>query len=408
MDSGSSEVRVEDISEAVERNRDGAIVFLQRLIAAPSPSREEALAGKVVEEELEAIGYDEVAMDRLSDVMGTIKGTERGRSILFNGHIDHVPPGDMEGPYSGRLMNGSEFGVEGEVVYGRAASDMKGAVAAMVMAGKVIKDLGIRLKGDFKVAAVALEEVGGAGTVATIEESGFLGDLVVIGEATNMDIALGHRGGARADVVVTGRSCHASAPERGMNALYKATEIISRIRSEIIPKLPDHPRFGKTTLTVTRISVKPDTANVVPEECTFHIDCRNNPDYPAENLVADLEELIASMKEKDPELDAIAVSPTRPGPRRSFTGFYTDPGEHPVVHETKEAVAEALGRDPAIGVWRFATDGRFYALKGIPVVGFGPGEERFAHTHQDHVRVEDYLQAIKVYAWLACKICGVE
>jgi len=114
------------------------------------------------------------------------------------------------------------------------------------------------------------------------------------------------------------------------------------------------------------------------------------------------------MKEKDPELDAIAVSPRRPGPRRSFTGFYTDPDEHPVVHETKEAVAEALGRDPAIGVWRFATDGRLYALKGIPVVGFGPGEERFAHTHQDHVRVEDYLQAIKVYAWLACKICGVE
>ena len=162
-------------------------------------------------------------------------------------------------------MDGAPFGVRGEVVYGRAASDMKGSLAAMVMAGRVLKELGIELRGDFKVAAVAQEEIGGAGTKTTIEESHFLGDIVVIGEATNMDIALGHRGGARADIVVKGRSCHASAPERGINALYKASDLISRIRSDLVPRLLDHPVFGKTSLAVTRIAVKPDTPNVVPE-----------------------------------------------------------------------------------------------------------------------------------------------
>ncbi|UCH57145.1 MAG: M20/M25/M40 family metallo-hydrolase [Candidatus Bathyarchaeota archaeon] len=396
-----------EIGGAVEKRREEAISFLQRLIRTPSPTRQEAEAARVVAGEMRAIGYDEVSVDRLSDVMGIMKGTGGGRSILFNGHLDHVPPGDMDDPYSGRLMEGAPFGVEGEVVYGRAASDMKGALAAMVMAGKILRDLGIRLRGDFKVAAVAQEETVGAGSIATIEEAEFLADLVVIGEATNMDLALGHRGGVRADVVVSGKSCHASAPERGVNALYGATDLIARIRSELIPRLPDHPVYGRTTLAVTRISVKPDTPNVVPEECKFHIDCRNNPDYPAEKLAIDLEEIIAGMKEADPELDAQVLPSRRPVSARSFTGFYTDPGDHPIVCEARDAVAEALGRQPEMKVWKFATDGRFYFWRGIPVIGLGPGEERFTHTNEDHIRVEDYLQSIKAYAWLTCRICGV-
>jgi putative selenium metabolism hydrolase len=395
-----------EISEAVEKRRGEAISFLQDLIRTPSPSRQEAEAAKVVAEKMRGVGFDEVKIDKLSDALGTIKGSGGGRTLLLNGHIDHVPVGDMADPYSGSLMDGEKFGVEGEVVFGRGASDMKGAVAAMVMAGAVLKDLGIDLKGDFKVAAVAMEEVGGVGTQETIEDQ-FLGDVVVIGEATDMDLALGHRGGAGTSVVVRGRSCHASAPERGVNALYKATDLISRIRSDLIPRLPDHPVFGKTTLTVTRISVKPDAGNVVPEECTFHMDCRTHPDYPREALKSDLEGIIAAMKREDPELDAHVPPPTRPR-TRSFTGFYTDPKEHPVVGEAKKAIAKALGREPKLTTWRFATDGRLYHWLGIPVIGFGPAEERFAHTHEDHVRVEDYLNAIKVYAWLACSICGVE
>ena len=398
---------LDDISRTVEENREYAISFLRRLIQTPSPSGEEGEAAKVTAEEMKASGFDEVTVDRLDDVMGTIKGVGTGRSILLNGHLDHVPPGEMDEPYSARLMDGSAFGVEGEVVYGRAASDMKGALAAMVMAGKVIKDLGIQLEGDFKVAAVALEETGGDGTKATIEESGFTADLVVIGEATEMKVALGHRGGAGADVVVKGRSCHASAPERGINALYKATEIISRIRSDLIPRLPDHPLYGRTSIAITKISVKPDTGNVVPEECSFHIDCRNNPNYSVSALTKDLEEMIASMREEDPELEAEVVTRRRPG-ARSFTGFYTDPEEHPIAQEAIGAVSEALGQETETKVWTFATDGKFYSWEGTPVIGFGPGEERFAHTRQDNVRIDEYLESIKVYAWLACKICGVK
>jgi putative selenium metabolism hydrolase len=395
---------LDKISKAVEARRREAISLLQDLIRVPSPSREEAEVAQLIVTKMRKAGWDSVEVDELHDVMGSIRGRGGGRSILFNGHIDHVPKGDMEDPYSGKVTDGTPFGVEGEVVYGRAASDMKGAVAAMMMAGNVLKGLGVNLKGDFKVAAVSQEEIGGAGTISTIEEYGFLGDLVVIGEATNMEVALGHRGSTKAEVVVRGRSCHASAPERGVNALHKAVDIISRIRDDLIPRLPDHPLYGMTTLTTTRISVKPDASNVVPEECRFTVDCRYNPDFPTEKLDASLTEVIEAAKKDDPEVDAYVVPREV---RRRFSGFYTNPDGFPVVDEAKRAVAEVLGREPTVGTWRFATDGRLYYWKGIPVFGFGPGEERSAHTHLDHVRVEDYMEAIKVYAWLAIRICGV-
>jgi len=394
------------ISESVEKRRGEAVSFLQELVRTPSPSSMEAEAAQVVAEKARDVGFA-VRVDGLSDVMATIKGAGGGRSLLLNGHLDHVPVGDMVDPYSGGVMDGAPFGVDGEVVYGRGASDMKGAVAAMVMAGAILRGLGVELEGDLRVAAVAQEETGGVGTVATIQEGHFLGDVVVVGEATDMDIALGHRGGAGMSVVVRGRSCHASAPERGVNALYKAVDLIARIRSELAPGLPDHPVFGRTTLAVTRIGVKPGAGNVVPEECEFYIDCRNTPNFPAEALKAALEDVIASMRREDPELDALVVPTPIIRGLRGFTGFYTDPEEHRIVHELSDAVSEATGREPQLTLWRFATDGRFYSWLGIPVIGFGPGEERFAHTHREHVKVADFLDAVRAYAWMACRVCGI-
>jgi len=397
-------VTLDEISAKVDELQEEAVAFLQALIMTPSPSWDEAAAAKVVSEKMRSVGFHEVGVDGLNDATGVIKGVGAGRNILFNGHIDHVPPGDMPEPYSGKRMDGEQFGVEGEVVYGRAASDMKGAVAAIVMAGGVLRRLGVELKGNYMVAAVAQEEVGGAGTAATVE-AGFLGDVVIVGEATDMEIALGHRGSTKAEVVVRGRSCHASAPERGVNALYKAVEVIERIRSELIPALPAHHIYGRTTLAATQVSVKPDTPNVVPEECRFTLDCRYNPNYSVKALGEDLEAIIAGMREEDPELEAEVVTLRS---SREFTGFYTDPEEFREVEEVRKAATEALGREPELKVWQFVTDGRFYSWRGLPVIGFGPGEERSAHTHQDFVKVDDYLKAIKVYAWLACTICGVD
>ncbi len=395
----------ERIIDWVEENREDCVKFLQEVISIPSPSFEERREAEFLAEKMREYGFDASRVDEKYDALGTITGSGGGRSLLLNGHIDHVPVGAMADPYSGRLMDGAEFGVTGQVVYGRAACDMKAAVAAMVLAGRAVKELGVRLNGDYRVAAVAQEEVGGAGTVSTIVDSQFLADVVVIGEATDMGLALGHRGSMKFGVVVKGRSCHASAPERGVNALYKAINMIQRIRDDLAPRLPSHPIYGRASLVVTQIEVSPKASNVVPESCRFWMDCRNHPGFTAEDLYDELNKMVAEIRAGDPEFEATVI-PTTLINGRTFSGFYTDPDKHPVVEETAQAVAEIIWR-PERGLWTFATDGRMYSRLGLPVVGFGPGEERFAHTQQDHVKVRDYLDTIKVYAWLACRICGV-
>ena len=394
------------ISDWVDENRDQCLELLQEIISIPSPSGEEKKVAEFLAAKMRAYGYTTVAVDGLSNALGTIKGSGGGRSLLLNGHIDHVPVGQMPDPYSGRVMDGSVFEEDGDVVYGRAASDMKGAVAAMILAGRLLRDLGIDLKGDFKVAAVTQEEIGGAGTISSIVDSQFLADVVLIGEATNMQLALGHRGSMKFGVVVRGKSCHASAPERGVNALYKAVDLIQRIRNDLVPQLPDHPVYGRVSLVVTQIEVSPKASNVVPDVCRFWIDCRNNPDYPAERLYSDLNSIIGEMRRGDPDFEAVVVPTPLINERRGFSGFYTDPDRNPVVCEAVEAIEEVYC-EPRLGIWTFATDGRIYSRLGVPVIGFGPGEERFAHTQDDHVKVRDFLDTVKVYAWLACKICGV-
>lgn len=396
---------VAQIDQWVEGNREEYIRFLQDLISIPSPSGEEGDAARFLAEKMTEFNFTSARVDALNDAMGTIKGTEGGRSLLLNGHIDHVPVGDMADPYSGKIMDGKEFGDHGEVIYGRAACDMKGAVAAMVLAGRAMNELGIRLKGDYKVAGVSLEEVGGAGTKSTITDSKFLADVVLIGEATNMQLALGHRGSMKFEVLVHGRACHASAPERGINALYKGLKMISKISDELAPSLPVHPTYGKASLAVTQITVSPEAFNVIPEECRFWIDCRNHPEFTAQNLYDALNVIIDELGADDPEFKAEVITDPEETDR-IFGGFYTDPEENPVVEEAIEAITEVYGK-PSVGIWTFATDGRIYSQLGIPVIGFGPGEEEYAHTQRDHIRVQDYLDTIKVYAGLACKICGI-
>jgi succinyl-diaminopimelate desuccinylase len=395
------------IKGSVDKNRDEALSFLRDLIRIPSVSCNESEISEFSVVKMKEVGFNTVKTDELFNAMGVLKGASKGKNLLINGHLDHVPVGNMVDPYSGKILNGSRFGVEGEVMYGRAASDMKAAVAAMIMAGYVLNDVGVELQGDYKVSAVTQEETGGFGTISTIEKNNFVGDVIITGEATDMNISLGHRGTMKMGVVVKGRSCHASAPDRGLNAIYDSAELIRKIKTDLIPILPTNEIFGKTTIAVTRMDVNPNVGNVIPEECRLTIDCRNGPDYSAEKLKEDINHVIKSIKSENPSFDAYVLPYSIVRGQRKFTGFYTDPDVYSEVEQVTRYVKNVLERTPKSTTWKFATDGRFYSWLGIPVIGFGPGEERFAHTHEDHVKINDYLDAVKTYSWLACSICGV-
>ncbi len=152
------------ISAEVERRRSELVRFTQDMVRMESLSGQEKELAALISERMKDLGYDYVEIDETGNVVGVVGGRIAQGALMFNGHMDHVPPGDMPDPYSGEIKDGSVFGVPGQVIVGRAASDMKGALAAMIVAGSVLRDLGLKLERRLIVAGVVLEETNGLGS----------------------------------------------------------------------------------------------------------------------------------------------------------------------------------------------------------------------------------------------------
>ena len=190
------------LSALTNRYRDEMIAFCQRLVQTPSLPAEEGDVAALIRAEMERLGYDAVWTDEWGNVVGLLRGQGTGRSVMFNGHMDHIDPGNPQDwpypPYSGVIHDGR--------LWGRGSADMKGPLAAMIHAGGALAREGIRPPGDLYLAAVVQEEVGGLGTqklVKTVRT-----DCAVVGEASSNNLARGHRGRVEVVVRVRGRSVH--------------------------------------------------------------------------------------------------------------------------------------------------------------------------------------------------------
>jgi|YelNatPaOPRAMG01_1025707.scaffolds.fasta_scaffold05708_10 putative selenium metabolism hydrolase len=401
---------IKNINKIVDKRKDELIAFLREMIKTPSLSGHEKDVAELMAEKMREVGFDKIQIDEFNDVIGIIKGEGTGENVLFNGHLDHVPPGDMEDPFSGKIMNGSKFGLDGKVIYGRGACDMKGALAAMVMAGATLKEINVKTKGDIYITASVMEEKGGSlGTKAIIERKDIQPKIAVIGEATNLNIAIGHRGTAYIEVIVCGKSSHASNPNAGINAIYKATKIIDEIQG-ITPRLPVHPILGRTLVNVTNIFAKPGSVNVIPYECCLQIDARFIPEFTNEDIIRFIEKIISDLKHIDPNLDAgvrIATGKLHlpSGEVKIYQELmpplFTDPNEN-VIQKSVQVVRSVAGINPKVTVWNFATDGGWFSKAGMITFGLGPGDEKFAHTSQENISVTQVLMATKIYSILAC------
>jgi putative selenium metabolism hydrolase len=386
-----------------EKDHNDLISFLRDLIRIPSPpTKEGEIAERIVEEMLK-VGFHEVRTDRIGNVVGRI-GDGMGRKLLYNGHMDTVGIGEPSSwkrdPY------GAD--VEGGVLYGLGASDMKGGLAAMVYGAKAVLDSGAELSGDLYVVGVVQEEpCEGLAMRVLIEEEGIRPDFVVIGEATNLQISRGQRGRMEMRVTVRGRSCHASSPHLGENAIYGAAKIIFGIEL-LAPQLAYDPFLGKGTIAVTQIVSSSPSRNAIPDACGLYIDRRLTLGETEAKALAEIQGIIAR---EGVEANVEVVEYLA----RSYTGYecrvkeYYPPWaldeDHPLVLTLSRVIKETLGYKPKIGQWAFSTDGVYtMGVMNIPTVGFGPGEERFAHTSDDQIRLQDVIKAAKVYARLAIEI----
>jgi putative selenium metabolism hydrolase len=384
---------------------DALAVFAQKLVSTPSPSTQEGEVAALVAEEMRQVGFAEVAIDRMGNIIARI-GPDRGKKLLYDAHMDTVGVGDMtcwkRDPLGGEVQQG--------VLHGRGASDMKGALAAMVYAGKALVDSGVSLEGDLYVIAVVQEEpCEGLAIRHVIEEKPLRPDWVVIGEATNLQLARGQRGRIEFCINVRGRSCHASAPERGVNAIYEAARVI--VGLELLAPTLNHDSFlGKGSIAVTEISSKSSSRNAVPDGCLLCVDRRLTTGETEAKALSEIRRVLTregvNAEVEVTEYRDISYTGYEVRARQNFP-FWVTPENDPFLRATANLIEDVLDFTPHVGKWDFSTDGVYTAgVAGIPTIGFGPGEERYAHTVEDQVRIKDLESAAKVYAELAVRMLG--
>ena len=400
------------LKEASIRVADDVTAFARKLVQTPSISGQEQEVAKLITSEMEKLGYDEVFTDTMGNVLGMIKGSGQGESIMFNGHMDQVDPGRLEAwehdPYGGIITGG--------YLYGRGTCDMKGAIASQVYAASLIKSLGLAHRGDILVTGVVQEEPAERlGTAhlcdVTLVQRGIKVDVVVLGEPTNLKLVLGHKGRVELEVTTIGRTSHGSAPWNGINAVYKMLLVIAKVQ-DLDTTLPNHEVLGKSTIALTIISCSPGQLSVIPDLCTVSLDRRLVPGETTDGTLAQIETILKETSQEDADFQgAVRV---REVEEVSYTGLKTlarklmlpwlIPAEHPKVTTTLAALKE-VGQQPELGYWHFATDGSHTAaVLGIPTIGYGPGEESLAHTPQERIGLDSLMQSVAGNAAIALAI----
>jgi putative selenium metabolism hydrolase len=302
----------------------------------------------------------------------------------------------MEDPYGAQIVDAAAYGGRGYAIRGRGSCDMKANVAAGAYAAAFLTPDDLTA-GTYVFTADVQEETDSPLGVSALMKRGLTAEFGLSGESTQLQVYLGHRGKIQVDVTVKGRSSHASTPDDGVNAVYRAIPYLQALQA--MPEgLPGDPLYGAATVTVTDIHADPgaDVA-VVPSGCTIRVDRRYVPSETAESALAGIAALVERVSE---QTDTVAeVSLVNVYPLMSI-----DP-EHELVAAGRAAVAGVTGKQPELRTWRFGVNATFMGEAGIPTIGIGPGNEDYAHTRNEHVPIDELVQASRIYADLITRLC---
>ncbi len=380
-------------------NVQSVIQLCMKLISAPSISGEEQKAVQVLKRYYRSRGINELYVDEYGSLVAIIRGNRAGQTILFDGHIDVVPVANPAAwatdPFVGAMIE--------DRIYGRGASDMKGAVSAMAVAAC---DFYERTRGHFAgtiLIASVVQEERFEGVAARAISAKFRPDLVVIGEATNLNLNIGQRGRAEIQLESFGSPAHSANPEKGFNAVYALCDVIQDIR-RLAPPL--HPVLGKGILELTDIKSSPyPGASVVPEYCVASFDRRLLPEETRDDVLKPLQQIIDEHTSKNSKCKfnvrlASGKETCYTGAiieaERFFPGWLFDEQE-PFVVKSLHKLHEA-GIESKISHYNFCTNGSHYAGEAnIPTIGIGPSVESLAHIVNEYIEIDQLLKAVVAY-----------
>jgi succinyl-diaminopimelate desuccinylase len=373
-----------------------AVRLLTEFVQLPTvnPPGDEKLAADWLAMQLERMGFHPHVEDlggNRANIVSVLKGSGEKPALVFNGHLDVVPPGDLPWtyePFGGIQANGR--------LYGRGSSDMKSGLMAMVLAADALKRADVPLKGDLILSGVADEESTALGAKAWVQTGGLQGvGAIVIGEPTNLDVYIAEKGACWLEIVTFGRTAHGAMPELGVNAVMHMAAALQAVTRLSLP-FPPHPLLDKPTMSVGTI-MGGNKTNVVPDRCTATIDMRTLPGMRHEEVVQEIRQTLDGLREAIPnfayELRVIA----------DRAPVASDP-HAPIVETTLSILAAHGQRVIPKATPGYATDASvFQPASGAPFLIFGPGNPQVIHQPDEYVDIDTYLRSIGLFCELAVK-----
>jgi len=321
------------------------------------------------------------------NVVARLPGQNKGKTLVINGHIDVVLPGEnwTVDPFGGEIRDGR--------IYGRGSSDMKSGVAALAAAMIAFKRSGANFDGEIIFMGVAEEEIAGEfGTIYLLKNKiGANADFAIVSEPSTMRVEVGNRGLRWIDIIVRGKASHAGRPHVGINAISYAAKLIVAINAMKFQNRNDAFEIPSPSISVTMINGG-NKVNIIPERCELAVDRRMIPGETQETVIEELARVIESIAAEENELQI----ETRVNPNH-FDPFLISQDE-PVVQATIEAFQQVMGRKPEITGKTGCTDAsHLFKMAGIPTVLFGPGSERLCHVADEYVDIEDVVLATEIF-----------
>jgi acetylornithine deacetylase len=355
----------------------------------PGGAGEEAIA-QAVAAEMRSLGLDvevsEVAPGR-PNVVGVLEGRAPGRSLMLCGHLDTVGVMGMEAPFDPVERDGR--------IYGRGAQDMKGGLAAMIGAARAMATSGGLASGRLIIAAVIDEEYASIGAEALVTR--WRADAAVVGEPTDLIVAVGHKGFSWVEITTEGVAAHGSRPRDGRDAVLRMGRVLGRLeaRDRELQSRPPHPILGTASLHASLINGGRELSTY-PDRCTLQMERRTISGEPVEIALTEAETILSALKREDAEFEGHATFMFGRPP-------YEISPDHNLPPMLEDALSRA-GRTTTRGGMTFWTDAAVLGHAGIPSVIFGPGGAGL-HGLVEYVRVDEVLACRDALADLTRAFC---
>lgn len=380
-------------------DREDIVSLLKRLIEIKSvnPNMKggtgEVEISSYITNYLESIGMEVHTQDVIDDrfnVIGILRGEGNGPKLMMNAHTDTVS-------VKGMTIDPFKPFVENDNMHGRGACDMKGALAGMMTAIKALINSGIRLRGDLLISAVVDEEYDSVGTEKLIQE--YRSDAVIIGEPTNLQIGIAHKGFVWLEIETRGKAAHGSVPEKGIDAITNMAKVISCLNTlEKTYVKKKHDLVGFPRIHTSMIEGGSEWS-IIPNFCRLKIERRTVPGETSLMVINEINQILKYLSKEDQYFSAEVKKVFE----RQTMNINSDEA---IVKSLRVAFQEIQRMAPRIVGEPYWTDASLFVNNAsIPTCLFGPGDIGLAHSADEFIKISDVVDSAKIYALTAQTFC---